>query len=259
MNKVERKPPEVPGETLVAETERALRVNLAAGYRLMAHFQMTDLIYTHISARIPGPKDEFLINPYGVLFEDITASNLVKVDAEGAVIDDTTGLGISRTGFLLHSSIHMARPEVQCVLHAHTTATITVASQEHGLLPISQQAMFLHDQVRYLDYSGLFRSDQQRRDLAEALGDKSIMMLRNHGPIIAGTSVAQAFSLMYFLEFACRVQVATLSSSADYVQPDLSHVEQASAAFANQNTSLLGREWRALIGLLDRLDPSYAD
>lgn len=242
---------------IVSHTEQQARVNLAACYRLMAHFEMTDIIYTHISARVPGTHATFLINPYGVTFEQITASSLVKVDVDGNVISDSTGLGVSRGGFMIYSAVHMARPDVECVLHAHTTATMAVSVQEHGLLPISQHAMFLHGRIRYLEYSGFFETDAERHKLAEALGPASILMLRNHGPLVVGTTIAQAFNLMYYLERACEVQVATLSSGAKYVLPNMPDVEHVANIFASPNTTILNREWGALIGMLNRIDTSY--
>jgi ribulose-5-phosphate 4-epimerase/fuculose-1-phosphate aldolase len=244
---------------IVSHTEQQALVNLAACYRLMAHFRMTDIIYTHISARVPNREGEFLINPYGLTFDQVTASNLVKVDVDGNVISDTTGLGVSRGGFMIHSAVHMARPDVECVLHAHTTATMVVSVQEHGLLPLSQHAMFLHGRIRFFPYSGFFETDEERRKLAAALGDFSILMLRNHGPLVLGTTTAQAFNLMYYLERACQVQVAALSSGAKCVMPDMADVEHVAGIFASPNTTVLNREWGALIGMLNGIDPSYAN
>jgi ribulose-5-phosphate 4-epimerase/fuculose-1-phosphate aldolase len=244
---------------LQAQTEQQARLNLAACYRLLAHFRMTDIIYTHISARIPGRHDEFLINPYGIMFDRMTASSLIKVDLDGNILSDRTGLGISRGGFMIHSAVHAARPEVECVLHAHTTATITVSVQEQGLLPISQHAMFLHGRINYLAYSGFFESDLKRRELAGALGSRSILMLRNHGPLVAGRTTAEAFNLMYYLERACQIQVATQSTGVAYVLPSAADVEHVAAIFADPDTTVMSREWSALLAMLDRVDSSYRD
>ena len=240
-----------------AKTERQARINLAACYRLMAHFRMTDMIHTHISARVPGSHDEFLISPYGVMFDRVTASSLVKVDIEGNVLEDSSGLGINVGGFVFHAAVHKARPDVECVMHAHTVATMTVSAQPDGLLPICQHAMFLHDRISYFDYSGFFETTEKCDALAAALGDRSIIMLRNHGPVVAGRTSAQAFNLMYYLERSCQVQVATQSAGVGYLLPNKEDVEHVASAFAAPGATTVSREWNALLQMLDRLDPSY--
>lgn len=241
-----------------ARTERQARINLAALYRLMAHFRMTDIIYTHISARVPGTENEFLINPYGVMFDQVTASCLVKIDIDGNILEDATGLGVNVGGFAIHAAVHRARPEVECVLHAHTLATMTVSVQPDGLLPICQHAMFLDGRIAYHPYSGFFETREKCDALARSLGDKSIMMLRNHGPVVAGRTIPQTFNLMYYLERACQVQVATQSTGVPYILPDPSDVRVVAEVFAAPGATVVAREWSALMQTLDRIDPSYA-
>ncbi|HVV95083.1 MAG TPA: class II aldolase/adducin family protein [Hyphomicrobiales bacterium] len=241
-----------------AQTEWHARVNLAACYRLMAHFGMTDIIHTHISARVPGTENEFLINPYGMLFEEVRASQLVKVNIEGDVLSDPSGMGINRAGFFIHSAVHRARPDVQCVLHAHTVATIAVSAQEPGLLPLSQHAMFLLGGIRYLDYGGFVEGEEGRAEIGKALAGGRILILRNHGPLIAGATAAHAFSLMHYLERACQVQVATLMSGTRPVRPSEPVVRRMENIASAGTGPVLQREWAALRRMLDRQDPTYA-
>jgi ribulose-5-phosphate 4-epimerase/fuculose-1-phosphate aldolase len=183
--------------------EWAARVDLAACYRLAAHFRLTDLIYTHISARVPGAEPQFLINAYGLLFDEITASSLVKVTLAGEVVDDPTGLGINPAGFLIHGAVHGARHDVVCVMHTHTTAGLAVAAQKNGLLPLTQHAMRFTDCLAYHDYEGIALEYVEQARLVADLGTHNAMILRNHGLLTCGPSVHDAFDLMIHLERAC--------------------------------------------------------
>jgi len=175
---------------------------------------MTDLIYTHISARVPGPEAHFLINAYGLLFDEIKASSLVKVTLDGDVIEDPTGLGINPAGFVIHGAVHRARHDVACVMHTHTTAGLAVAAQRQGLLPLTQHAMRFTDAIGYHDYEGIaLELDEQRRLVAD-LGKHNAMILRNHGLLVCGPTVHDAFDLMAHLERACQAQVAALAGRA---------------------------------------------
>src|SRR5438552_2134031 len=195
----------------VSKEEWDVRVDLAAAYQLAAIFKWTDLIYTHFSARVPGAED-FLVNPYGLMFDEITASNLVKVDPHGMVLDDPTGLGYNEAGFVIHGCMHEARPEINCVLHTHTRAGVAVSAHKCGLLPISQHAMMVQQQVAYHDYEGIALEMDERSRMARDLGKTAkAMILRNHGLLTLGETVREAFELMYYLDCACQIQIDAMA------------------------------------------------
>lgn len=237
--------------------EWQLRVDLAACYRLAAYYRMTDQIYTHISARIPGAEEHFLINAFGTLFEEITASSLVKIDVAGNVIDDSTGLGVNRAGFLIHAAVHKARPDVQCVVHTHTAAGIGVSAQEHGLLPISQHAMRFWKRIGYHDYEGIVLDEAEQARLVADLGQHQAMILHNHGLLACGRSVRDAFEIIYYLERACQAQISALAGGAKVVIPPEDVIEKTARQFERPNRPPTERDWPALIRLLDQVDPSY--
>ncbi|MEZ2296018.1 class II aldolase/adducin family protein [Variovorax sp. RCC_210] len=241
----------------VGEAEWAQRVNLAACYRLLAHYRMTDLIYTHVSARVPGASGEFLINPYGLMFDEITASSLVKVDHAGRVLLDATGIGFNPAGFVIHSCIHHARPGLHCVIHTHTAAGMGVAAQERGLLDISQHAMRFHGALSYHDYEGVaLDADEQPRLVAD-LGEKNkAMVLRNHGLLTAGETVREAFDLMFYLERACQAQIAAQAGGAALRECSSEVGRKVARQFTEPDGSEL-HDWPALMRLLDRIDDSY--
>jgi ribulose-5-phosphate 4-epimerase/fuculose-1-phosphate aldolase len=238
--------------------ERAARIELAACYRLIAHFRMTDLVYTHISARIPGT-EHFLLNPYGFLFEEVSASNLVRIDVDGRIVEDTPHQ-VNPAGFTIHSAIHRARPDVQCVLHTHTRAGIAVSAMREGLLPLSQIALqFYGERLAYHDYEGIALELDERERLARDLGRRKAMILRNHGLLTAGESVPEAFSLMFYLERACEIQVAALSTGRELTHPPHEVCEKTARQYETDDEPAGLREWRALLRQLDRTDPSYRD
>ena len=241
-----------------SEEEWEARVNLAACYRLFAHYRMTDLIHTHISARLPGEKEEFLINPYGLLFDEITASSLIKIDVNANVIDDPTGFGANPGGFMIHSAVHIARPDFVCVMHSHTAAGIAVSCQSDGLLPLSQHAMRFYNRVAYYDYDGFAFTYKQREKIQSALGDKKVAFLRNHGVLVCGSTIREAFDLHYYLERACQAQIAVLSCGVPYVMPSAEQAEETARGFERPNREANTRDWPALLRMLDRIDPSYA-
>ncbi len=252
-----RTPRQAPLPDRVTAAEWALRIDLAACYRLAAHYRMTDQIYTHISARVPGDAEHFLINAFGTLFEEITASSLVKVDLDGAVIDDPTGLGVNRAGFVIHGAVHRARSDVTCVVHTHTAAGLAVAAQEDGLLPISQHAMRFWRRIGYHDYEGIALDLDEQQRLVRDLGPHPAMILRNHGLLACGTSVRDAFELIYYLERACQAQVAAMSGGARLRIPPDAVIEKTARLFERPNRPPAERDWPALLRLLDRLDPSF--
>ena len=240
----------------VSEAEWEQRVNLAACYRLLAHYRMTDLIYTHVSARVPGASNEFLINPYGLMFDEITASSLVKVDHEGRVIQDRTGIGCNPAGFVIHSCIHHARHDLHCVVHTHTSAGIGVAAQPRGLLMISQHAMRFHGGLSYHGYEGVALDADEQPRLVRDLGANKAMILRNHGLLTAGETVREAFDLMYYLERACQAQIAALAGGGQVSECSEAVASKVAAQFAIPDGSA-EHDWPALLRLLDRIDDSY--
>jgi ribulose-5-phosphate 4-epimerase/fuculose-1-phosphate aldolase len=252
---------QTPVRERVTPQEWEVRVKLAAAYRLAAQLRLTDHIYTHFSARVPGPEEHFLINAYGLLFDEITASNLVKVDLDGTVVDDPTGLGINYAGYVIHSAIHGARPDLQAVLHTHTRDGIAVSAQKDGLLPISQHAIGFSGRVAYHGYEGVALDLDERERLVADLGDKSVMILRNHGLLTGGVSVEHAFQQLHALERACTIQVAAQAGgNAELFFPPaevVAKVEQQAKVFASGNGPGVARHWNALIRQLERTDTDY--
>ena len=193
-------------ELEMSEPEWQARVDLAAAYRLVAHYGWDDLIFTHLSARVPGAEHHFLINPYGMMFEEITASSLVKIDLQGKIVSPSPFF-VNPAGFTIHSAVHAAREDALCVIHLHTTHGIAVSAQKNGLLPISQQSLFALSSLAYHDYEGLALNEDEKSRLVADLGDKHNMILKNHGLLTVGKTPAEAFLAMYILESACRIQI----------------------------------------------------
>jgi ribulose-5-phosphate 4-epimerase/fuculose-1-phosphate aldolase len=243
----------------VSPEEWDLRVALAATYRLVAHHHWDDLIFTHLSARVPGPEHHFLINPYGMFFDEITASSLVKVDLAGAKVLDSPH-EINPAGFTIHSAIHAAREDARCVLHVHSLNGIAVSAQEGGLLPLSQQSIFVLASLGYHAYEGVALRDEEKPRLVRDLGDKSFFMLRNHGLITVADNVPDAFLFLYLFESACTIQVRAQAGGGALVPIDPRIIETAHAQ-AKQVTRQAGGAlaWPGLLRKLDRIDPSYRD
>ncbi|HEY4440315.1 MAG TPA: class II aldolase/adducin family protein [Candidatus Elarobacter sp.] len=240
----------------VPADEWQMRVDLAAAYRLVAHYGWDDLIFTHISARVPNTDHHFLINPYGQLFEEITASSLVKVDLEGNKLDETP-FPVNPAGFTIHSAVHAAREEAACVMHLHTVAGVAVSGQKEGLLPINQTAMILNGQVAFHEYEGIALDHDERPRLVADLGDKNAMLLWNHGTLTVGTSIPDAFLLMYFFERACATQIATLAGGGELHWP-ADRVQEVVRRQAQGGTGPVAKlAWDGLLRMLDRKDPSY--
>ncbi len=240
------------------DAERALRVELAAAYRLAALYGWTDLVFTHISARIPGPDHHFLINPYGLLFEEITASNLVKVDQACRKLSDSP-YPVNPAGFTIHSCIHAARDDAACVMHTHTRAGVAVSAQKAGLLPISQQSTFVVPTLAYHDYEGVALRENEQPRLQADLGSSSFLMLRNHGLLTTGRSIPEAWLNMYILENACRIQIdAQHGGELSLISPSILQgtAEVLKHATAGQGP---GIAWPALLRKLDRESPGYRD
>jgi ribulose-5-phosphate 4-epimerase/fuculose-1-phosphate aldolase len=243
----------------VSAEEWKIRCDLAALYRLVAHHRMTDLIYTHISARLPGPENHFLINQYGVMFHEMRASDLVKIDYDGNVVgDDNQSRRVNAAGFCIHSAIHMARHDLMCVVHTHTAAGMAVAAQKHGLLPISQHALKFYGHLAYHGYEGIALDLDERDRLVSDLGEHRAMILQNHGLLVAGRTIPEAFSNIYYLERACQAQVAALSGGTELVTPPEA-VRLHTAEQFNREGSLEHYDmmWESCLRLVEHDRPDY--
>jgi ribulose-5-phosphate 4-epimerase/fuculose-1-phosphate aldolase len=243
----------------VSPEEWQTRVDLAAAYRLLAHYGWDDLIFTHISARVPGPEHHFLINPYGMMFDEITASSLVKVDLEGRIVMETP-YHINPAGFTIHSAVHAAREDALCVLHSHTVYGVAVSAQPQGLLPISQQSLFALASIGYHNYEGVALNDEEKPRLVADLGNKQAVILRNHGLLTVGRTPAEAFLGMYNLERACEIQIHAQAGGTALTSIPASILagiaRQVAVATKGMGADIV---WPALLRKLDRSDPSYRD
>jgi ribulose-5-phosphate 4-epimerase/fuculose-1-phosphate aldolase len=266
----------------VSAAEWDLRIDLAACYRLLARYGMTDLVYNHVTARVPGPEHHFLINAYGMLYEEITASSLITVDLAGNVVAKPDGLdySVNAAGYVIHSAVHEAREDIVCIIHTHTRAGIAVSALAEGLLPLSQTAMRFHGHLVYHDYEGPAFNRGEKERLVRDLGARNAMILRNHGLLACGPSIPQAFNLIYWLENACRIQVDILACNRPLHLPPQGVVEGTAEALSGAEITLDNEretnphlkhdaqssgsgygmlEWPALLRALDRVDPSYRD
>lgn len=243
----------------MSKEEWQARVDLAAAYRLVAHYGWDDLIFTHLSVRVPGPDHHFLINPYGMMFEEITASSLVKINLQGEIVSPSPYF-INPAGFTIHSAVHAAREDALCVIHLHTDYGIAVSAQKNGLLPISQQSLFALASLAYHDYEGLALNEDEKSRLVADLGTKNNMILINHGLLTVGRTPAEAFLSMYILERACRIQIFAQSGGAALVPVPESILKnvatQLNAVTVGQGAQLT---WPGLLRKLDRIDPSYRE
>jgi ribulose-5-phosphate 4-epimerase/fuculose-1-phosphate aldolase len=240
----------------VSAAEWEARVELAMLCRLTAHFRMTDTIYTHISLRVPDQPDCFLLNPFGLLYEEITASNLLKVDEEGHILEDETGLGINYAGFIIHGAIHAARPEVNCVLHTHTSAGTAVSAQAGGLLPLSQQAQYFYGRIGYHDHEGVAADLDERQRLVADIGEANAMILRNHGLLVAGQDAGEAMWLILMLERACQVQIAAQAGGGPLNMPSAHAVAATQQVIDRGDRS---KDWQAMRRLAERIAPDLRD
>jgi ribulose-5-phosphate 4-epimerase/fuculose-1-phosphate aldolase len=244
----------------VSDEEWKLREDLACAYRLVAHYGWDDLIFTHLSVRVPGPEHHFLINPYNLMFDEITASSLVKIDVNGSPVMETPYL-TNPAGFTIHSAIHMAREDAQAVIHLHTPYGQAVAAQADGLMPITQTAMLIRDEIAYHHYEGVATDLDERERLVADFGTKSAMILRNHGTLTVGETVAEAFIKMYFLERACEAQIHALSGGASLLNHPPQGTPEKAANQGRDGLKLVGNmlAWPALMRKMDRESPGYRD
>lgn len=244
----------------VTPEEWAIRVDLAAAYRLVAMYGWDDIIFTHLSARIPGPEHHFLINPYNLMFEEITASSLVKIDVHGNPVGETPYV-VNPAGFTIHSAIHMARDDAQAVMHVHTKAGQAVSAQAAGLMPLTQTAMLIRDEVTYHEYEGVATDLEERERLVEDIGTKDAMILRNHGTLTVGRSVADCFIKLYYLERACEAQVMALTAGPGGLYNPPQGTPEKAAGQGKHGLGMVAEKlaWPALLRKLDRLDPGFRD
>jgi ribulose-5-phosphate 4-epimerase/fuculose-1-phosphate aldolase len=244
----------------VSAAEWQMRVDIAACYRLVALFGMNDLVYNHISGRVPGEEGHFLINPYGYAYEEVTASCLVKIDFDGKlVLDPGTGYGVNRAGFVIHSAIHRARPDVACVIHTHSPAGMAVSALKCGLLPLTQNAMFF-GKIGYHDYEGPAVDLDEQKRLVRDLGDSAAMILRNHGLLTAGGTVCEAFVVMHWLEKACQAQLQAMACNTELNYPDPRTIAVTNERYKpGQRRKITELEWPAMLRMLDRRDASYRE
>ncbi len=252
------------GTNRVSDEERRIRVDLAAFYRLVALHGWNDYIFNHISARLPGPESHYLINPFGLFFDEITASSLVKIDLEGNVLADETGLGFNVGGYVIHGAIHAAREDARCVAHLHTTEGVAVSCQKDGLLPLNQDALTLMDDIAYHDFEGIALDVEERERLVAHLGDKNLLILRNHGLLTVGDTPAQAFTRMYALQKACAIQIAALSGGVQLGLPSEASIAKVRAQVSDRTnqgsqTRVAPLAWEGYRRRLDKVDPSYRD
>ncbi len=239
------------------DSEWQARVDLAACYRIVALYGWDDLIFTHISVRVPGPEHHFLINPYGLLFEEITASSLVKIDLEGRKVEESP-YEVNPAGFNIHSAIHAAREDAKCILHLHSLDGIAVSAQREGLLPLSQQSIFVLASLAYHDYEGVALNEDERPRLVRDLGDRNFLMLRNHGLLTVAETIADAFLFMYLFQAACKIQVRAQVGGRELIPIDPRIIAGATAQ-AKQVTRGAGGAlaWPALLRRLTRVNPGF--
>jgi ribulose-5-phosphate 4-epimerase/fuculose-1-phosphate aldolase len=243
----------------VSPEEWQTRVDLAAAYRLVAMFKWDDLVFTHISARVPGSHDEFLINPYGLMFDEITASSLIKIDAQGNKLD-ASPYEVNPAGFTIHSAIHAVRHDAQCVLHVHSLNGLAVSAQKAGVLPLSQQSIFVLSSLGYHDYEGVaLRDDEKPRLVADLGATNNFLMLRNHGLLTLGRTIPDAFVNMYFFEAVCTIQVRAMAGGAEltHVDPRIIAGAKQQAREATRGVGAGALAWPGLLRRLDRADSSY--
>jgi ribulose-5-phosphate 4-epimerase/fuculose-1-phosphate aldolase len=239
----------------ISGEEWEARVDLAAAYRLVAHFGWTHLTLNHISVRVPGTTDQFLINPFGMLYEHITASSLIKIDVDGNILQDTP-FEVNRAGFVIHGAIHMARHDLNCILHTHTIAGMAISALDDGILPLHQGALLFYNATGFHDFEGIAMGVEERERLIRDLGPHKVMVLRNHGLLAAGETVAEAFDLMYHLEKCCETQLAILQTNRPYKLIPKDICEHTARQFKG-SARIANRAWPELLKTIDAIDPSF--
>ncbi|MEQ8651838.1 MAG: class II aldolase/adducin family protein [Kiloniellales bacterium] len=241
----------------MSEAERQTRLDLARLYRAFVHYGWTDLLYTHISARVPDQPDCYLINPYGLMFQEVTAGNLIKVTLEGQIVGGD--FPINEAGHAIHSTVLLARPEINFVAHSHTRAGVAVSAMKCGLLPLSQQANEIREQIAYHPYDVVTEAEEECRRLAADMGAKNLMILNNHGLLTAGRNAGECFYNIYTLESACKIQVDALASGQELLVPSEEALARAALWGVPAEKPDNAREWAAIKRLIDRVAPDYKD
>lgn len=247
----------------VSEEEWALRVDLAACHRLCVRFGWTDHVYGHITARIPGPERHYLMGPFGLFFDEITASSLVKMDRDGKVLLDETGLGYNLGGYIVHGAVHAAREDAHCIIHLHTNEGIAVSAHKDGLLPLNQDSLAILHDIAYHDYEGFALDTEERGRFVANVGKKNCVILRNHGLLTMGPNMAEAFSRMYALQKCCTMQVMTLAGGVEIVYPSQEVQDKVRDQVSGNRTTgnnlplVTDIAWERLLRKLDQADPSY--
>jgi ribulose-5-phosphate 4-epimerase/fuculose-1-phosphate aldolase len=240
--------------------ERQVRVELAAAYRAVHHWGWTSLIFNHITARVPGAEEHFLINDYGLTYDEVTASNLIKLDLAGSIVEGPPDAGVNLAGYVIHSAVHAARPDVRCIAHTHTPAGVAVSAMEEGLMPLSLESTLLVNRVGYHDFEGITVNDEEKPRLVADLGDRIGLILRNHGLLTVGRSVGEALTRLWYLERACQMQVAALSGGkVRRISEDVQARIHAQLKKFDERAENGERPFAAVKRMLDRLDPSYRD
>jgi ribulose-5-phosphate 4-epimerase/fuculose-1-phosphate aldolase len=248
-----------PVREQVSKEEWETRVNLATCYRLVDYYGMSSSIANHISARVPGAQDQFLINPYGMFYDEITASSLIKINLNGDILLNATDYGVNKAGFVIHGAIHAARHEIDCVAHTHTIAGMAVSCMEDGLLPLAQTSMRFMD-IAYHDYAGVTSAIEDRDNLVRDLGNRDVMIMRNHGLLACGSTIGICFRTLLYLEHACQLQVATLSCNTKVRMPPQDVLEQSFAELKTDKRKQRGDlAWPGYLRKMERLDPSFRD
>jgi ribulose-5-phosphate 4-epimerase/fuculose-1-phosphate aldolase len=260
MNLVTPRPAARP--TAIADAEWQARVDLAAFYRLVHHHGMSMLVFNHITARVPGPEHHILINEYGLAYDEITPANLVKIDLDGNVVDEGAH-EVNRAGYIIHSCVHRARRDVNCVAHTHSRAAVAVSCLKEGFMALNQEAMQFYGRVGYHDYEGLAVYEDEQQRLVANLGDKDVLLLRNHGVLVTGRSIPETFRRLYYFEMACRLQMDVLTTGRPYAAPPPEVCEHTRRQF-DEGAAAIGtgkdhqtREWPAMLRLLDRKYPDW--
>jgi ribulose-5-phosphate 4-epimerase/fuculose-1-phosphate aldolase len=245
-------------QAAMTDAEWKLRVDLAACYRLVAHYGMDDLTATHISVRVPGAEEHFLLNPFGWMFSQVTASSLVKVDIDGNIVQDTPH-AINPAGFVIHSAIHAARPDAKCVLHTHTVAGMAISSMKEGILPLNQKALRFHKRVAYHDFQGTSQDLSERERLVRDVGQMNYVVLRNHGLLVCAPTISQAFRGMHSLEKTCKTQLAIMQAGGTPIPIADELLEYMGNQFERDATPSNARPdaWPSLKAMLDRINPGY--
>jgi ribulose-5-phosphate 4-epimerase/fuculose-1-phosphate aldolase len=244
-----------------SDEEWALRVDLAACYRLLAKFGMTDMVYNHVTVRVPGPQVHMLINPYGYHYSEITASCFFKIDLDGNIVSHSgTEYGLNKAGLVIHSAVHAARPDAHAIIHTHTRAGMAVSAMECGLLPITQTSMRFWNRVGYHDFEGPALDEREKATLVQDLGTHDALILRNHGLLTCGRSIPECFNTMYWLELACKTQIDALTSGVQLRMPPEEIREKTAVLYEPGTRRVWGEmEWAALLRMLDRDDPSFRE